>query len=119
MALSVPALARLQGQTLIYILAGQTIGGQLVPVRTATPVTAGLIVALAHTLVSLLTLVNINTRPAVCGEFVALPAVAPVGTPQVCAVVTANVGDLLALIDVHTRLASRLEALLADTSVRP
>ena len=65
----------------------------------------------------LLTLVNVHTAPAVSGELVALPAVAPVGPPEVGAVVTADVGDLHALVNINTSLPSRLEALLADTSV--
>ena len=85
--------------------------------RAATSIAPWLIETLPSTPVGLLTLVNIHTAPAVRGELVSLPAVAPVGPPEVGAVVTADVGDLLALIHVHTRLASRLEALLADTSV--
>ena len=65
----------------------------------------------------LLTLVNVHTAPAVRGELVALPAVAPVGPPEVGAVVTADVGDLHALVNINTSLPSWLEALLADTSV--
>ena len=65
----------------------------------------------------LLTLVNIHTAPAVRGELVSLPAVAPVGPPEVGAVVTADVGYLHALVNVNTSLPSWLEALLADTSV--
>ena len=67
----------------------------------------------------LLTLVDINAAPAVRGELVSLPAVAPVRPPQVGAVVAADVGDLLALINVNTSLACRLEALLTHTSVGP
>ena len=89
----------------------------LVSIRTGTPVAAWLIVTLTHTPVVLRTLVDIATAPAVRGELVALPAVAPVRPPQVGAVVAADVGDLLALINVNTSLACRLEALLADTSV--
>ena len=65
----------------------------------------------------LLTLVNIHTAPAVRGELVSLPAVAPVGPPEVGAVVAADVGYLHALVNVNTSLPSWLEALLADTSV--
>ena len=66
---------------------------------------------------SLLTLVNINTTPAVGGELVALSAVASVGAPQIGAVVAADVGYFHALINISTSLAGWLEALLADTSV--
>ena len=67
----------------------------------------------------LLTLVNIDTAPAVRGELVALPAVAPVGPPEVGAVVAADIGYLHALININTGLPGWLEALLADTSVGP
>ena len=67
----------------------------------------------------LLTLVDVHTGPAVSGELVPLPAVAPVRPPQVGAVVTADVRNLLALVDINTRLAGRFEALLADTPVGP
>ena len=67
----------------------------------------------------LLTLVNIDTAPAVRGELVSLPAVAPVGPPEVGAVMAADIGYFHALININTGLAGGLEALLADTSVGP
>ena len=85
--------------------------------RAATPIAARLIETLTRTPVGLLTLVNIHTAPAVRGELVSLPAVTSVGPPQVGAVVAADVGYLHALVNINTRLASWLEALLADTSV--
>ena len=66
---------------------------------------------------SLLTLVNVHTAPAVSGEFVALPAVASVRAPEVRAVVTADIGYFYALINISASLAGWLEALFADTSV--
>ena len=65
----------------------------------------------------LLTLVNINTAPAVGRELVTLPAVASVGAPQVRAVVAADIGYFHALINISASLAGWLETLLADTSV--
>ena len=65
----------------------------------------------------LLALVNINTTPAVARELVPLPAVAPVGAPQVRAVVAADIGYFHALINICTSFAGWLETLLADTSV--
>ena len=103
----------------LLIELGQAVGGDLVAGGAAAPVAARLVVALPHTPVSLLALVNIHTRPTVRGELVALPAVAPVRPPEVGAVMTADVGDLLALVHVDTRLACRLEALLTHTSVGP
>ena len=117
MALTVPPLAGRLHRALVHVLAGQAVGGDLVAGGAAAPVAARLVVALAHTPVGLLALVNVDAGPTVRGEFVSLPAVAPVRPPQVGAVVAADVGDLLALINVNTSLACRLEALLADTSV--
>ena len=85
--------------------------------RAATSIAPWLIETLPSTPVGLLTLVNINTAPAVRGEFVSLPAVTSVRAPEVCAVVATDIGYLHALVNINTSLPSWLEALLADTSV--
>ena len=133
--LTVPPVTRSQALTLVNILARSSVGrnprddhsvlypvqyltsGLLVSIRAATPIAAWLIVALAHAPVILLTLVNVNTTPAVGRELVTLPAVASVGAPQVRAVVAADIGYFHALINISTSLAGWLETLLADTSV--
>ena len=119
MTLCILSLTRIWFLTFINVLTRSSVDRKLVSYWTSTPVSTWFIITGTHTLVDILTLIQVLTGPPVFWQMITLATVTSIWTPQVDTLMAANVRNLYTFIYVHTRLSSMFESRFTNASIGP